>query len=180
MWEIWERDGMERYIAGGFSPQLLLHEWRWTRWVFIWVDGKVADWWNFTSFVATCGGRGWCRRHALPPAPGSTWWAGDIDDTRWSWENYSSAGKPSFQLIQSPSLMKIPLNSYKGQISTRANTAQIWKNSERLLCSGKHTFRSKLTITVCQYEVFFRFIWRVESKVQTQCCRKALLFKFTA
>ena len=73
----------------------------------------------------------------------------------WSWENFSSAGKPSFQLIQSPSLMKIPLNSYKGQISTRANTAQIRKNSERLLCSGKHTFRSKLTITVCQYEVFF-------------------------
>ena len=28
-----------------------------------WMDGC------FTSFVATCGGRGWCRRHALPPAP---------------------------------------------------------------------------------------------------------------
>ena len=24
---------------------------------------------RFTSFIATCGGRGWYRRHALPPAP---------------------------------------------------------------------------------------------------------------
>ena len=40
------------------------------------MSGMVDEWMNrmtmdvcFTSIAATCGGRGWCRRHALPPAP---------------------------------------------------------------------------------------------------------------
>ena len=39
------------------------------------MDGWINGWNGermdgcFTSIAATCGGRGWCRRHALPPAP---------------------------------------------------------------------------------------------------------------
>ena len=42
---------------------------------------------SFTSFIATCGGRGWYRRHALPPAPKSNQHGQDDIDSEDSSEN---------------------------------------------------------------------------------------------
>ena len=51
---------MQGWIDGMDECNFGCVEWR--------MNGMMVDG-CFTSFVATCGGRGWCRRHALPPAP---------------------------------------------------------------------------------------------------------------